>query len=124
MSSHELSSGWRQQVVSRVGAALLLALLTAIFTRTSHAAPLGQPIEPCNQPGLATIIDPEGGAIQVRMYNDATPYNVVNYPTSVQRIELAGGQVVYGFCIDSNQAREPASQSAYSARSAMYAWHI
>jgi hypothetical protein len=90
----------------RIAAALLLALLAALYTtRTSQAAPAEQAVEPCLEPGLATIIDPVGGAVQVRMYSGANPNNVENYPTSIERIELEGGTVVYGYCVDSTEAR-------------------
>ncbi len=106
MLSHVLSRESIRQVLWRVGAAMLLALLAAVFTtRTSQAAPLAQAIEPCIQPGSATIIDPVGGAIQVRMFDGPTSSILENYPTSIQRIELVGGQVVYGFCIASTEAR-------------------
>ena len=60
MSSHLLSRLPKQQVLWRTGAAMLLALLAAIFTAgTTHAAPPAQ-VNPCNQPGLSTIIDPAG----------------------------------------------------------------
>jgi hypothetical protein len=39
------------------------------------------------------------------MYSGATPINVENYPTSIERIELDGGTVVYGYCVDSTEAR-------------------
>ena len=103
MSSHVLSRGSRQQVLWRV--AMLLALLAVIFTTgTSQAAPPAQ-VNPCNQPGVATIIDPAGGTVQVRMYSGTNPANSENYDTSIQKIVLSGGQVVYGYCIDSIEAR-------------------
>jgi hypothetical protein len=106
MSSHMLIRGVRQQTLWRIGAAVLLALLATIFTtRTSQAAPLAQAVEPCIQPGLATIIDPEGGAVQVRMYKGGSLATLENIPTSIQRIELSGNREVLGYCIDSNEQR-------------------
>lgn len=105
MSSHLLNRSPRQQVLWRTGAAMLLALLAAIFSAgTSHAAPPEQ-VNPCNQPGIATIIDPAGGAIQVNMLTPGS--NVpINDPTSIQKIVLTGGQTIYGYCVDSNEARQ------------------
>ncbi len=103
MSSHLLSRVSRQQVLWRSGAAMLLALLAVVFTAgTTHAAP---PAQTCVQPGLSTIIDPAGGAIQVRMYT-TDPAAVEQDPTSIQQIDLGGGQIVYGYCIDSTEARQ------------------
>ena len=99
-----LGRGPRQQVFWRIGAGVLLALLAVIFsTGTSQAAPPAQ-VNPCNQPGFATIIDPVGGAVQVRMY-DTNPATATTSPASIQRIVLAGGQVIDGYCIDSTTAR-------------------
>ena len=84
---------------------MLLGLIAALFsTGTSQAA---QPAQAgtCTQAGVATIIDPTGGAVQVRMYPGSNPANVEDIPTSIQRIELNGGQIVYGYCIDSLEAR-------------------
>jgi hypothetical protein len=103
MSSHLLSRVSRQRVLWRTGAAMLLAVLAAVFNAgTTHAAP---PAQTCVQPGLSTIIDPAGGAIQVRMYT-TDPAAVEQDPTSIQQIDLGGGQILYGYCIDSTEARQ------------------
>ena len=102
MSSHLLSRVSKQQVLWRTGAAMLLALLAAVFsTGTTHAAP---PAQTCVQPGTSTIIDPVGGAIQVNMYF-SDPTAIETDPTSIQQIDLVGGGTILGYCIDSTEAR-------------------
>ena len=111
MSSHLLSRVPKQQVLWRTGAAMLLALLAAIFSAgTSHAAPPEQ-VNPCNQPGVSTIINAAGpeGAIQVRMYT-SNPAVVETDPTSIQKIDRGGGDIIYGYCIDSTEARSSGVQ--------------
>ena len=91
MSSNTLSRGRTAGAMAR-WRRLLLALLAVIFTTgTSQAAPAQAP-QACNGQGQATIIDPTGGAVQVRMYGGTNPANSENYPTSIQRIVLSGGQ--------------------------------
>ncbi len=106
MLSNIYSRGSGQRTLWRVGTLImLLGLIAALFsTGTSQAAPPAQ-AGTCTQAGVATIIDPTGGAVQVRMYPGSNPANVEDIPTSIQRIELNGGQVVYGYCIDSVEAR-------------------
>ena len=110
MSSHLLSRLPKQHVLWRTGTAMLVALLAAIFTAgTTHAAPPAQ-VNPCNQPGISTIIDPtNGAAIQVNMYT-TNPAVVENDPTSIQKIDLGGGQILYGYCVDSSEARQSGVQ--------------
>ena len=106
MLSLMLNRGSRRQTLRRLGMALLLAFLAAIYaTNTSQAAPRAQ-VDPCNGSGLATIIDPaDGAAVQVRMGAGLPPTNIQNDPTSIQRIDLGGGVIVYGYCINSDNAR-------------------
>ena len=106
MSSNVLGRGSRRRTLGHLsGVILVLGLLAAVFsTGTSQAAQPAQ-AQTCTDPGIATIIDPVGGAVQVRMYGGPDPANAKNYPTGIQRIELGGGQVLYGYCIDSIEAR-------------------
>ena len=106
MSSNALGRGSRWRTLGLVGiAVLMLGLLAAVFsTGTSQAAQPAQ-VQTCTDPGITTIVDPVGGAVQVRMYGGTNPANAKNYPTAIQRIELSGGQVLYGYCIDSIEAR-------------------
>ncbi len=106
MLSNFWSRGSRQRTLWRVGALiLLLGLVAALFNAgTSQAAPPAQAAA-CDQAGTATIIDPVGGAVQVRMYTGSNTATLENYPTAIQRIALNGGPVVYGYCIDSVEAR-------------------
>lgn len=106
MLSNIFSRGSGQRTFWRVGTLImLLGLVAALFsTGTSQAA---QPAQTgaCDQPGNATIIDPTGGAVQVRMYFGSNTGTLENFPTSIQRIALNSGQVVYGYCVDSLEAR-------------------
>ena len=62
------NSGSKQQLRVQLWGALLLALFAAFFsTRSAQAAPPAQPIDPCNVPGIADIIDPAGGSLVLRM---------------------------------------------------------
>jgi hypothetical protein len=94
-----LGRGSRQQMLWRVAAALLLALLASISTtRTTFAAPL----EPCNDPGIAVNYDPVGGALQLRMSSGGP---IENYVASIERITFPDGRVIDGYCVDSRERR-------------------
>lgn len=106
MLSNLLSRGSGQRTLWRVGTlVMLLGLIAALFsTGTLQAA---QPAQTgtCTQAGVATNIDPVGGAVQVRMYQGTNTATLENFPTSIQKIVLNNGQIVYGYCIDSFEPR-------------------
>ena len=106
MSSNDVGRGSRRRTLGHVGVAILgLGLLAAVFSSSTSQAAQPAQAQTCTDPGIATIIDPAGGAVQVRMYGGTNPANSEDYPTSIQRIELSTGQVLYGYCIDSIEAR-------------------
>lgn len=106
MLSNGFSRGSRQRAFWHIGIiVMLLGLISALFSTGILQAAQPAPAATCAQAGIAKIIDPAGGAVQVRMYTSSNPANIENHPTSIQRIDLNGGQVVYGYCIDSIEAR-------------------